>query len=38
MLLLAAPLAAQHGRYEGESNNPAIGDPQAIAAGEKLYA
>lgn len=37
VLLLAAPLAAQHGLYESESKNPAIGDPQAIAAGEKLY-
>ena len=37
LLLLAAPLAAQHGRYEGESNHPAIGNPEAIAAGEKLY-
>jgi putative heme-binding domain-containing protein len=37
MLLLAAPLAAQHGQYESESNHPSIGDPQAIAAGDKLY-
>ena len=37
LLLLAAPLAAQHGQYEGESNHPAIGNPKAIAAGEKLY-
>ncbi len=37
LLLPAAPLVAQHGQYESESNHPAIGDPQAIAAGEKLY-
>ena len=37
ILVLAAPLAAQHGLYEKESNHPAIGDPKAIAAGEKLY-
>jgi putative heme-binding domain-containing protein len=36
--LCVAPLAAQHGRYLAESKNPAIGDPQAIAAGGKLYA
>ena len=36
-LLLAVPLAAQHGRYDKESNHPAIGDPVQIAAGEKLY-
>ena len=37
LLLLAAPLAAQHGLYDRESNHPAIGDPKAIAAGETLY-
>ena len=37
-LLLALPLAAQHGRYLGDSKNPAIGNPTAIAAGAKLYA
>ena len=37
MLLLALPLVAQHGRYESESNHPAIGDPVQIVAGEKLY-
>ena len=36
-LLLALPLAAQHGRYEKESSHPFIGDPEAIAAGSKLY-
>lgn len=35
--LLAIPLLAQHGRYLSDSNNPAIGNPQAIAAGEKLF-
>ena len=38
LLLLALPLAAQHGRYLRESRNPAIGNPDAIAAGAKLYA
>lgn len=37
-LILALPLMAQHGRYLRESDNPAIGLPQAIAAGAKLYA
>jgi cytochrome c oxidase cbb3-type subunit 3 len=37
-LLLAVPLAAQHGRYLSESKNPAIGNPESIAAGAKLYA
>jgi len=37
MLVLAVPLVAQHGRYESESDHPAIGDPKAIAAGEQLY-
>lgn len=37
-ILVAAPLLAQHGRYLSESKNPAIGDPQSIAAGSKLYA
>jgi putative heme-binding domain-containing protein len=36
-LLLAAPLFAQHGRYLSESKNAAIGNPQSIAAGAKLY-
>ena len=38
VVLLAAPLAAQHGRYLNDSQNPAIGNPAAIAAGAKLYA
>ena len=38
VLLLGAPLAAQHGRYLSESRNPAIGNPEEIAAGAKLYA
>jgi len=37
-LLLALPLAAQHGRYLSESKHPAIGNPEAIAAGAQLYA
>src|SRR2546425_202148 len=38
-LLLILPLGAlQHGRYLRESHNPAIGNPQSIAAGAKLYA
>jgi putative heme-binding domain-containing protein len=36
-IVLALPLMAQHGRYLRESQNEAIGDPQAIAAGAKLY-
>jgi putative heme-binding domain-containing protein len=36
--VLTSPLVAQHGRYLRESENPAIGSPQAIAAGAKLYA
>ncbi len=37
LALLAFPLLAQHGRYLSDSNNPAIGDPKAIAAGTKLF-
>src|SRR5439155_24500158 len=37
-LLFAAGLMAQHGGYLNESRNPAIGNPQAIAAGAKLWA
>jgi putative heme-binding domain-containing protein len=37
-LLLAWPLAAQHGRYLSDSRNPAIGDAAAIAAGARLFA
>ncbi|MBI1354480.1 MAG: c-type cytochrome [Acidobacteria bacterium] len=36
-LLLVLPLSAQHGRYESESKHPFIGQPEAIAAGAKLY-
>lgn len=35
--LLAVPLLAQHGRYLSDSNHPSIGNPQAIAAGTKLF-
>jgi cytochrome c oxidase cbb3-type subunit 3 len=38
LLFLAIPLVAQHGRYLSESKNPAIGAPEAIAAGAKLFA
>jgi cytochrome c oxidase cbb3-type subunit 3 len=38
LLVLAVPLSAQHGRYVSESKNPAIGNPESIAAGAKLYA
>jgi len=37
-IVLALPLMAQHGRYLRESENPALGTPEAIAAGAKLYA
>jgi putative heme-binding domain-containing protein len=36
-LCTALPLAAQHGRYLNESQHPSIGNPEAIAAGAKLY-
>jgi putative heme-binding domain-containing protein len=36
--LLAASLYAQHGQYLSDSHNPAIGNPEAITAGAKLYA
>lgn len=36
-LAVVLPLAAQHGRYLNESRNPAIGKPEAIAAGAKLF-
>lgn len=36
-LLFVVPLTAQHGRYLSESKNPAIGNPESIAAGAKLY-
>lgn len=37
IFLLAVPLLAQHGRYLNDSKNSAIGDPNAIAAGARLY-
>ena len=37
-LILLAALLLQHGRYLSDSKNPAIGNPEAIAAGAKLYA
>ena len=37
-LLLIGGLMAQHGRYLNESANPAIGNPNAIAAGAALWA
>lgn len=36
--LLSSGLMAQHGQYIDDSKNPAIGNPQAIAAGAKLWA
>lgn len=39
VLFLALPLAAQHAdKSEQKKTNPAIGDPQAIAAGKGLFA
>jgi cytochrome c oxidase cbb3-type subunit 3 len=37
VLLIALPLAAQHGSYASESTHPSIGDPAAITAGSNLY-
>ena len=37
LLVAVLPLAAQHGQYTNESKNPAIGNPEAIVAGAKLY-
>jgi cytochrome c oxidase cbb3-type subunit III len=37
LVLLASSLLAQHGRYLSDSKNPAIGNPQAITAGTKLF-
>lgn len=37
VILFVAPLFAQHGRYLNESKNPAIGNPESIVAGAKLY-
>jgi len=34
---LALPLLAQHGRYLSDSQHPSIGNPQAVAAGSKLF-
>ena len=38
LALAALPLIAQHGNISNESKNPAIGNPQSIVAGAKLYA
>jgi putative heme-binding domain-containing protein len=35
--LLATTLPAQHGRYLSDSHHPSIGNPEAIAAGRKLF-
>jgi putative heme-binding domain-containing protein len=35
--LFALPVLAQHGMYLSDSKNPAIGNPEAIAAGTKLF-
>jgi cytochrome c len=37
LAFLAIPILAQHGRYLSDSNHPSIGNPQAIAAGTKLF-
>ena len=37
VLLVSVPLVAQHGQYLSESRNPAIGAPNAIVAGAKLF-
>jgi len=37
LALLTFPLLAQHGRYLSDSKHPSIGNPQAIAAGTKLF-
>jgi putative heme-binding domain-containing protein len=34
---LTIPLLAQHGRYLSDSRHPSIGNPEAIAAGTKLF-
>ena len=36
-ILATLPLAAQHGRYLNDSRHPSIGNPEAIAAGAKLF-
>jgi cytochrome c oxidase cbb3-type subunit 3 len=38
IISLVLPLAAQHGQYLNDSQNPAIGNSAAISAGAKLYA
>jgi cytochrome c oxidase cbb3-type subunit 3 len=35
--LVTTSLFAQHGRYLSDSHHPSIGNPQAIAAGQKLF-
>ncbi len=37
LAVFVLPLGAQHGRYLSDSKNPAIGNPQAIASGTKLF-
>lgn len=37
LALLTVPLLAQHGRYLSDSHHPSIGNPEAIAAGAKLF-
>jgi mono/diheme cytochrome c family protein len=37
ILALALPAAAQHDQSKDEKKNPAIGNPEAIAKGSKLY-
>lgn len=37
-LVMALPVAAQHEQAGEKSKHPSIGDPQAIAAGRKLFA
>ena len=37
LALIAVPLLAQHGRYLSDSHHPAIGNPEAIAGGAKLF-
>jgi putative heme-binding domain-containing protein len=38
VLICAIPLLAQHGQYLSDSKHPAIGNPEAIASGAKLFA
>ncbi|MBL8240136.1 MAG: c-type cytochrome [Bryobacterales bacterium] len=37
VVFLTVPLLAQHGRYLSDSHHPSIGNPEAIAAGTKLF-